>query len=362
MKLRRAMAVAAATAVMAPATFLAASAAQATENTGADGQSSSVSPSISPSASTSVAPSGSASTPAPENSSPTTGESSPGTESSSPAPESSSPGPSVSTSPAASGSTSPSPSASLPNPSPGEPEPEESEEEGEEGEEFPDWCEESTVAMSLTGLPGKIAAGSGWHKFTITTRNNSQDTLAGVAYFAGASGDRMGEELFNDRQVRLQALDPDSGTWQDLQGEDGIPAGFAGWSDELKPGHKADISLRINVLAGAPAGAAFTLGASLYMTEDGSCEGVGEVSYRFEIVKAGTNTDGTKPQEGGRAPVPTKKPVAVGTGTGSKVTGTLAATGSDSVLPVIGIVGGIAVVAGAGVVFAVKRRREDATA
>ncbi|MFC7513108.1 LAETG motif-containing sortase-dependent surface protein [Streptomyces thermocarboxydus] len=40
-----------------------------------------------------------------------------------------------------------------------------------------------------------------------------------------------------------------------------------------------------------------------------------------------------------------------------KVTGSLAETGSNSALPVIGLVGGAAVVAGAGALFVVRRRK-----
>jgi LPXTG-motif cell wall-anchored protein len=40
-----------------------------------------------------------------------------------------------------------------------------------------------------------------------------------------------------------------------------------------------------------------------------------------------------------------------------QVTGNLAETGSSSALPMVGLVGGFAVVAGTGAVFAVRRRK-----
>ncbi|CAM5671667.1 hypothetical protein SGLAM104S_06580 [Streptomyces glaucescens] len=43
-----------------------------------------------------------------------------------------------------------------------------------------------------------------------------------------------------------------------------------------------------------------------------------------------------------------------------QATGSLAETGSSSVLQVIGLVGGFAVVAGAGAVYAVRRRKAGA--
>lgn len=44
------------------------------------------------------------------------------------------------------------------------------------------------------------------------------------------------------------------------------------------------------------------------------------------------------------------------------VSGSLAETGSSSALPMIGLVGGVAVVAGAGAVFVVRRRKTGADA
>lgn len=331
MKLRRAMAVAAATAVIAPAAFLSAPAAFATGSP-------TTTESTTPEAGESTTPSGS----------PSATETAPGT-----APE---PGTSTSASPS---DSAPSPSAPLNTPSSPAATPSATETEPEE--ELPGECEDAKIDVSITGLPGKIAAGSGWHKFSLNIYNSSDSTLTDLVYFAGASADELGEELFTRKQVRLQAFDPDTKTWYDLRGPDGEAVGFVGWSETLEPEFEVDIPLRINVKAGAPVGAGFSLGASIYSDEDAECIGSGDVAYKFQIVKAGTDTGGTKPQEGGKVPVATEKP-STGTNTGAQVTGSLAETGSGSVLPVVGIVGGVAVLAGAGVVFAMKRRREDATA
>lgn len=71
-------------------------------------------------------------------------------------------------------------------------------------------------------------------------------------------------------------------------------------------------------------------------------------------MKPGTDTDGTKPQEGGKVPMPSEKPNDNNT---QEVTGSLAETGSSSMVPTIGLIGGVAVVAGAGAVFTVRRRK-----
>ncbi|WP_053674565.1 LAETG motif-containing sortase-dependent surface protein [Streptomyces sp. NRRL B-1140] len=328
MKLRRAMAAAAATAVIAPVALLAAPAAYATDDT-------------------TPTPSASVSESAPETSaSPSASESTPA--------ESTTPAPSASASESApETSSSPSASASESSPAPSASEPEESESPDPE----PSVCEDTKVDVGISGLPGKIAAGSGWHKFSLNVLNNSDSTLNDLDFFAGASPDKNGEELFTSKQVRLQAYDPDSKTWADLD-EGGYAVGYVGYTDELKPGYEVDIPLRLNVSKSAPVGAGFSLGATIYGDNDAECTGFGDVSYKFQIVSAGTDTDGTKPQEGGKAPVTDEKP----SGNTPEVTGSLAETGSSSALPMISLVGGAAVVAGAGTIFVVRRRKAGAEA
>ncbi|MFF5520830.1 LAETG motif-containing sortase-dependent surface protein [Streptomyces coeruleorubidus] len=328
MKLRRAMAAAAATAVIAPVALLAAPAAYATDET-----TPTPSPSVSESTpETSPSPSTSVSESAPETSP------SPSTSVSESAPETS-PSPSTSVSESA-----PEPSTSAP-------------EESETPDPEPSVCEDTKVDVSITGLPGKIAAGSGWHKFSLNVANNSDSTLNDLDFFAGASPDKNGEELFSSKQVQLQAWDPQDKIWVDLN-EGGYAVGYVGYTDELKPEYQVNIPLRLNVSKSAPVGAGFSLGATIYGDNDDECIGFGDVSYKFQIVAAGTDTGGTKPQEGGKAPVTDEKP----SGNTPEVTGSLAETGSSSALPMISLVGGAAVVAGAGAIFVVRRRKAGAQA
>ncbi|WP_436800999.1 LAETG motif-containing sortase-dependent surface protein [Streptomyces coeruleorubidus] len=317
------MAAAAATAVIAPVALLAAPAAYATDET-----TPTPSPSVSESApETSPSPSTSVSESAPETSP------SPSTSVSESAPETS-PSPSTSVSESA-----PEPSTSAP-------------EESETPDPEPSVCEDTKVDVSITGLPGKIAAGSGWHKFSLNVANNSDSTLNDLDFFAGASPDKNGEELFSSKQVQLQAWDPQDKIWVDLN-EGGYAVGYVGYTDELKPEYEVNIPLRLNVKPSAPVGAGFSLGATIYGDNDDECIGFGDVSYKFQIVAAGTDTGGTKPTEGGKAPVTDEKP----SGNTPEVTGSLAETGSSSALPMISLVGGAAVVAGAGAIFVVRRRK-----
>ncbi|WP_107400478.1 LAETG motif-containing sortase-dependent surface protein [Streptomyces africanus] len=324
MKLRRAMAAAAATAVIAPVALLAAPAAYATDettptpSTPASESATQTPPASSPPASDSVTQTPPASSP-------------PASESATQTPPASSP--------PASDSATPAPSTSEP-------------EESESPDPEPSVCEDTKVDVSISGLPGKIAAGSGWHKFSLNVLNNSDSTLNDLDFFAGASPDKNGEELFSSKQVQLQAWDPQDKIWVDLN-EGGYAVGYVGYTDELKPDYEVNIPLRLNVKPSAPVGAGFSLGATIYGDNDAECTGFGDVSYKFQIVSAGTDTGGTKPQEGGKAPVTDEKPA----GNTPEVTGSLAETGSSSALPMISLVGGAAVVAGAGAIFVVRRRK-----
>ncbi|WP_073945790.1 LPXTG cell wall anchor domain-containing protein [Streptomyces kebangsaanensis] len=238
--------------------------------------------------------------------------------------------------------------------SPEETAPEETKPPEEEDEEEPVFCEDTKVDVSIKGLPGKIAAGSGWHKFTMNVANNSDSTLNDLGYFVGASADEYGEDVFKTKQVQVQAWNPDDKVWENLN-DGGYAEGFVGYTDELKPDYEVTIPLRVNVKANAPVGAGFSFGVTVYPDSgaDGECIGFGYASYKFQIVSAGTDTGGTKPQEGGKAPITDTKPDS----TTPKVQGSLANTGSSSALPMIGLAAGAAVVAGAGSIVLVRRRK-----
>ncbi|MFE1069807.1 LPXTG cell wall anchor domain-containing protein [Streptomyces sp. NPDC058783] len=355
MKLRRALAAAAVTAAVAPAVLLAAPSAHATGDTSA-------SPSVSSDATDETdAPddttSETATDPAPGDAtgSPTgspgateetdgeeTGEAGSGEEEA-PAPDASE---STTSAPA-----NPSPSTSAPEGSEGSEGPEESQAPDPE----PSVCEDTKVDVGIEGLPGEIAAGSGWHEFSLNVANDSGSTLRNLEYLAGASADLDGEELFESEKVSLQAWNPEDESWVDLD-ELGYAVGYIGYTDELAPDYEVAIPMRINVRADAPVGAGFTLGATIYGDADGECTGFGDVAYKFRIVAPGTDTEGTRPQEGGKAPL---APVTVGKAPANvpEVTGSLASTGAGSALPVIGLAGGLAVVVGGGAVFVVRRRK-----
>ncbi|MCP3819957.1 LPXTG cell wall anchor domain-containing protein [Streptomyces sp. A3M-1-3] len=346
MKLRRAMALAAATAVIAPAALLAAPAAYATDNpttttttTGGTGTGTPEDP-ADPGTTTPGDPAKPGEDTNPEN------PAEPGDDTK---PED----------PADPGTTTPEdpakPGDDTKPENPAKPGEGDEEEDGEELGEEPMFCEESKLDLTFKGLPGKIAAGSGWHEFNLNVHNPSKSIVSEIDYFAAASADKFGDNIFSTKKVVLQSYNYEMEAWEDLN-DYGDSTGWVGQSNELKPGHEVNIPLRLNVKANAPVGVGFTLGAGLYYDAEENCLGGGETAWKFQIVSSGTDTDGTKPQEGGKVPLPAEKPV---TNTASNVSGNLAETGSSSMLPTIGAIGGITILAGAGVMFAVKRRKGD---
>ncbi|MDF6019307.1 LAETG motif-containing sortase-dependent surface protein [Streptomyces sp. JH34] len=341
MKLRRTLALAAATAVIGPVVLLSAPAAFAeTETTTTE--------------TTSPAPTETPSETPSATETPDSTESASQTATTTPSETESSEG-------VAPGTTSPTPTATESETASAKPTPtaSETEDEGEGDDEPLGECEPRPLELSINGLSGKIARGSGWDRFTFNIYNDSKKTVKNVAFFAGAAADKAGEKLFTTKQVRLQALNEADGTWEDIE-DLGSSSGYVGETDSIKPGYEVDIDLRLKVEASAPVGAGFSLGGGLVFGDE--LEAVPcfqDVAYKFQIVDTGNGGGGTEPQEGGKIPVPDTKPV----GDTAKVTGNLAETGSSSTTPVIALAGGAAVVLGAGAMFVVRRRKSgDAAA
>ncbi|MFC9532678.1 LAETG motif-containing sortase-dependent surface protein [Streptomyces sp. NPDC056975] len=340
MKLRRVLAAAAATAAIAPIALLSAPAAFA------DGEA----PDVPAAVSDETTPPAATTTPASEPTTPSENTSSTPAENTSTTPSTgSTTTPAASASSTPSNSTSPSPSASAtPSDEPTDP---------------TGICEvdnegyQSKLSVSLSGLPGKIAAGSGWHGFTLNVKNPTKSDLDEAIFYAGVGpNDENAENAYKASQVRLQAKV--DGTWVDIDDGDGYSFGFLDLSG-IKAGKSVNYQLRLNVKAGAPIGEGLTIGGGFYNDDELDCLSDTSASYIIQIVKPGTDTDGTKPQEGGKVPMPSEKPNDNNT---QEVTGSLAETGSSSMVPTIGLIGGVAVVAGAGAVFAVRRRKAGATA
>ncbi|MGA5438777.1 hypothetical protein BIU87_29335 [Streptomyces sp. ZS0098] len=358
MKLRRALAAAAATAAIVPAALLAAPAAHATDPTSTASATGSTetdttAPTATPAQTESTESGSGGQDEQPEQDTDEsgngdeggTGEEGNGTDDSASSSPSSSPSPSAST------STSPSPSPSTSSPA----------------EEDPELCVdengESTAGLSedlrsgLSGLPETIVAGSGWTTFSFDVTNRGDEEIENIKPLIGVAA--IGWEDVRDYsgQITVQVYDKAAGKWNTLAGAAGEGATFAAFS--LGAGQSASYQLRLSVSGKVPDALGLTGGFAEYSDTEGCwvADDPNGWIYFFDILAAGSDAgdpEDAKPQTGGVKELDKVSEV--------KVTGSLAETGSNSALPVIGLVGGVAVVAGAGALFVVRRRKAGAEA
>ncbi|WP_405772554.1 LAETG motif-containing sortase-dependent surface protein [Streptomyces sp. NBC_01538] len=345
MKLRRAMAAAAATAVIAPLALLSAPAAFADESPSATPAETAVTetPSQTPSDTASATPTD----PAPSD-----------TALPSDVPSSGSASPSSSTSDSASPSPSLSASASVS----AEPSEQPSDPDVPFCEDLDENYGDAQVSADIKGLPGKIVAGDGFHAFKLVVTNDSAADIKHVAFYAEVENYEIDEAKFLSPYVDLEFKNPETGAW-DRIGNDDWAGDYFFYVDKLKAKASQSVDLRISVSKQAPAGDAYSFGSGAYIDNvDGQeCIAEGWAQYDFRVLKAGApNTDPGTATPSGNGP---KDSVHKPQGDVSALpTGNLADTGSSSALPMIGLVGGVAVVAGAGAVFAMRRRKADTEA
>ncbi|MEH0419072.1 LAETG motif-containing sortase-dependent surface protein [Streptomyces sp. B21-083] len=338
MKLRRAMVAAAATAVITPLALLSAPVAFADGSPSATpSETVTETPSQTPSDSTSATPSD----PAPSDT---------GLPSDVPS-DSASPSASISDSASPSASVSASPSVSAePSENPTDP-------DVPFCEDLDEDYSDAQVSADIKGLPGKIVAGDGFHGFKLVVTNDSKADIKGVAFYAEIENYEFDEAKFLSPYVDLEFKNPETGKW-DRIGDDDWAGDYFFYVDKLKAGASESVDLRVSIDKQAPAGDAYSFGSGAYIDNvDGQdCIAEGWAQYDFKVLKSGSsNTDpgSATPSDNG-----SKDPVHKPQGNVSDLpTGNLADTGSSSALPMIGLVGGVAVVAGAGAVFAMRRRK-----
>ncbi|MGW2821640.1 LPXTG cell wall anchor domain-containing protein [Streptomyces sp. NPDC001443] len=222
---------------------------------------------------------------------------------------------------------------------------------------------DSQLTLGVSGLPGKIVAGSGWHKFKLVAANHSDKPLGTVQWLAFIDNESMSDDESDwlSDYAKIEYYDPQTKVWESIADEIGDGMYFG--ETDLGPKQTVDIKLRVNITAKAPAGDSFTLGMGGYLDSEKNCVHTAFSVYEFSVLKPGSSNENpgqakpgkdTKPPAGGKQPQ--------GGAAEIPATGTLASTGSSSALPTIGLVGGVAVVAGAGALFMVRRRKADAQA
>lgn len=342
MKLRRALAAAATTAVIAPIALLSAPVAFATDTPAPTAESTPTAVETTP-AEEETTPA--EETPTEDPAPPTEEETTPAEEETTPAEEETTPAEEETTTPPAS----PSPSASESAPA------EEVDycEEGDEGSVFLD----ENLRSGLSGLPETIVAGSGWTNFSFNVSNSGDEDIKNIKPMIGVAAFGWEDEEDYSGQITVQVLDKASGSWRTLADAAGEGATFTSFA--LDAGQSTSFKLRLKVSGKVPDSLGLTGGFAQYSDADGCwlADDPNGWVYFFDILAAGSdagNPPDAKPQTGGQEPIKDVKEV--------EVTGELASTGSDSNLPVIATIGGVAIVAGAGVMFAMKRRKVGAEA
>jgi hypothetical protein len=361
MKLRRAMAVAAATAVIAPAAFLAAPAAYATDGTTSttssgttEGQGSTTPDTTTPDTTTPDTPETSDDTKPAEGTEPAAEDEKPATDDKPAADK-----PAVDEKPA--DDTKPAEGDKPADEKPAD------DTKPDDDAEMPPYCEEldenflePALEAEISGLPGKIVAGSGWEEFTLTVTNKGKADLKEVVLYAEVENYELEPSKFLSPYVDLQFRLPDTGEWVAIGDEE--LAGDYFWSVEtMKSNDFVKADLRVSIDKNAPAGDSYSFGSGAYLGDVKGQECIAETGTEvdFTVLKPGSgNPDPGEAKPGAGKPEgkpgPDTKPQ--GEAKPLPVTGNLAETGSSSMLPTIGLAGGIAIVAGAGVVFALKRR------
>ncbi|MET4926178.1 hypothetical protein P3L51_28145 [Streptomyces sp. PSRA5] len=235
--------------------------------------------------------------------------------------------------------------------------------EGEEEEEEPtppdEECADPDFKTSISGLPSKIVAGSGWKRFNLNLDNKNGDDLATV--FLGAVvlyKEDINDSFESSLTSKYAQFEYFDGTaWVDELSDGGTFANII----DVEAGETYSLQLRLKLSAKAPAGSAIAIAFAVSGDED-DCY-VDEQWYSFEVLAADSNPGQVPPAEpeDGKAPADVK-PQGGAKALPAAANGSLAETGSDSVLPTIGMAAGIAIAVGGGVVFALRRRGPDAVA
>ncbi|MFF4710085.1 LAETG motif-containing sortase-dependent surface protein [Streptomyces eurythermus] len=214
------------------------------------------------------------------------------------------------------------------------------------------------LRTTLSGLPSKIVAGSGFHGFRLDVKNTGDRAYQRVDLGVFAAQVDEEEYFIDTSHLTLQYQDPSSGEWVGISlDENDEGAGYLGYTD-VKAHESFSVDLRLAVDGSAPAGLGYALSIGMYADDQGNCVLAGDDSYyEFDILKAGTapgEEPGDAEPQGGKKPLPRHQPAG---DTRIEPQGHLAQTGSSSALPVIALAGGAAVAVGAGAMFVVRRRR-----
>ncbi|MEE1929574.1 LPXTG cell wall anchor domain-containing protein [Streptomyces sp. TRM 70351] len=219
------------------------------------------------------------------------------------------------------------------------------------------------VTATVNGVPEQIYSDGGWETFSLTVTNHTDEPRE-------LTSAHVWKEAFNEslpdatRYVRIQA-NPD-GTWAEVGKKDGSDdSGLTGWSS-LAADETASLQMRIRVDR-APSSLGVALNYAFHVAGGNTCAEKVSDRYLFNVIPAGGNPNGNDSTPQGEEPKPVKpteatEPTDVKPDADPEQSGHLAETGSDTNLPAFGLAGAAAVALGAGAMFVVRRRRDADTA
>ncbi|WP_416518872.1 LAETG motif-containing sortase-dependent surface protein [Streptomyces achromogenes] len=222
--------------------------------------------------------------------------------------------------------------------------------------------ESDQVRVAVHGLPTQLAADGPWSPFSMTLTNTTGKTLNEVKpYLEVTSAADVG---WPEEELKTEYHDPKSGRWKAY---DGQGPGRLFDTMTVAPHSTLTFQLRTHAVKNAKPAAGYLFAAADYRNRDGSCGSSKEGWYDFTILPVGakpTQSPTAKPSDPGGTASPGQS-ATPGGGTGGSAStggpgpqgGNLAETGSSSALPAIGLAAGAAVVAGAGAVLVVRRRK-----
>ncbi|GAB2922653.1 LPXTG cell wall anchor domain-containing protein [Streptomyces mayteni] len=231
--------------------------------------------------------------------------------------------------------------------------PEEPEEPLPGEEECVDWALDAPVATELIGLPSTVVAGE-WSEFTYRITNTLDEPVDALHAFVAAEAvdtNASWEDSWFTPELEWSV----DGRWVPIEDE----FGYFGSTDTLAPGEYAEARMRLRVPASAE-GFGWAMTSGVYVDADGVCQDSDWNVYEFDVVAPGSDVEGPDDAEGSE--VVGNRPAPQGGLEQIPTNGRLAETGSDSRLPLFALAGATAVALGVGTMVTVRRRQNGAAA
>ncbi|GCD40753.1 hypothetical protein [Streptomyces paromomycinus] len=215
------------------------------------------------------------------------------------------------------------------------------------------------LRVAVNKVPPQLVAGGAWTRFSMTLGNTTGKAMEQVQPFLHVSSSEDVDRPWLELETEYH--DSRTNSWKTFQDADTreLFGSFA-----IGAHKSVTLELRTRVVKNAKPGSGFMLASGDYRNRDGSCGSAKESFTDFTILPAGgkpTQPPATKPGQSGK---PGGDAAQSGTHAGAGSDGgagpqggQLARTGSATALPTVALAGGAAMAVGAGAVFGSRRRR-----